>query len=393
MSTTTRTLSFLSLFFVAMLWLASAASAEPMFLAKQYTRCTACHYSATGGGLLTPYGRLLSHRELSTTGGTAAAPAAGEEDAPRGEQAFLYGALGSALGPVHLGLELRPSHLRVGFPGGSTSMNLLMNADLIGAVQKNGWTAYGSVGREPPNSAIRDGRVLPDAAFISYEHWVGYQTNDGFGIRAGRFLPAYGIGFSDHTAYSRVYLDLDRNDQVYGVEVSDTMGPSLLQVTVSPGKAEAILHDSGRRGFSTFGRWQLDVTPRSAFVASASYRHATDLDPKSGAIGGAYGFAPAPRVTVWTEIDADLQTAGRGGRTWIAVNETSVEVYRGLWLKFSPQLRTAGGPGFSELRRLAFEADLLPRTHWNLGLSYYHDHNHTFDVDTSTVLLQLHAYL
>jgi len=75
------------------------------------------------------------------------------------------------------------------------------------------------------------------------------------------------------------------------------------------------------------------------------------------------------------------------------VNETAVEAYRGLWLKFSPQPRTAGGPGFSELRRLAFEADLLPRTHWNLGLSYYHDRNHTFGVTTSTLLLQLHAYL
>jgi hypothetical protein len=111
------------LFLLAATVLASTAWAEPMFLAKQYTRCTPCHYSPTGGGLLTPYGRLLSHRELSTTGGTATAPAAGAEDDPRGEQAFLYGALGSALGPVHLGLEMRPSHrLRVPRPArrGST---------------------------------------------------------------------------------------------------------------------------------------------------------------------------------------------------------------------------------------------------------------------------------
>src|SRR5436190_16615200 len=123
--------------------LASVASAEPMFLAKQYTRCTACHYSPTGGGLLTPYGRLLSHRELSTTGSRAEAPAAGAEDDPRGEQAFMYGALADALGPVHLGIEMRPSRLGVWFPGGDQTMNLLMNLDLAGAVQKNGWTAYG----------------------------------------------------------------------------------------------------------------------------------------------------------------------------------------------------------------------------------------------------------
>src|SRR5258705_11710319 len=187
---------------------ASTASAEPMFLAKQYTRCTACHYSPTGGGLLTSYGRLLSHRELSTTGGSSTAPAADAVDDPRGEQEFLYGALGHALGPVHLGLEMRPAHLRIGFPGGHQDMNLLMNLDLVGALQKDGWTAYGSVGREPPNSAVRDGRTLPDAAYVSYEHWISYQTDQGLEIRAGRFLPAYGVRFDDHTAYTRSYLDL-----------------------------------------------------------------------------------------------------------------------------------------------------------------------------------------
>src|SRR6187549_3048728 len=101
----------------------SNASAEPLFLAKQYTRCTACHYSPTGGGLLTPYGRLLSHRELSTTGGETA-PAADATDAPHGEQAFMHGVLGDALGPVHLGLEMRPSHLRIGFPGGHQDLTL-----------------------------------------------------------------------------------------------------------------------------------------------------------------------------------------------------------------------------------------------------------------------------
>jgi hypothetical protein len=379
-------------FLLAATVLASTAWAEPTFLAKQYTRCSACHYSPTGGGLLTPYGRLLSHRELSTTSGTATAPASGAEDDTHGEQAFLYGALGNALGPVHLGLEMRPAHLRIGFPGGHQDMSLLMNFDLIGALQKNKWTAYGSVGREPPNSAVRDGRALPDAAFVSYEHWISYQTDQGFGIRAGRFLPAYGVRFADHTAYTRSYLDLDRNDQVYGLEVSDTMGPSLIQVMVSPGKAEAILHDGTHRGFSTAGRWQFDLAPRATIVGSAFYRHSTDVDPQSGAVGGAFGFAPTSRVSIWTEADANLQTKAAGGRSWVVVNETSVEVYRGIWLKFSPQFRTAGGaPGASNLRRLEFAADLLPRTHWNVNVVYYLDH--AFNASTSTLLTQLHLFL
>jgi hypothetical protein len=116
------------------------------------------------------------------------------------------------------------------------------------------------------------------------------------------------VRFADNTAYTRISLDLDRNDQVYGVEVSDTIGPSLVQVMVSPGKAEAILHDSRHRGFSTAGRWQFDLTPRSAIVGSAAYRDSTDLDPKSAAVGGAFGFAPTSRASIWTEVDADLRT-------------------------------------------------------------------------------------
>jgi hypothetical protein len=337
--------------------------------------------------LLTPYGRLLSLRELSTTGGNGAAPAAGEETDPHGEQAFLYGALGDALGPVQLGLDMRPSHLRVGFPGGHQGTNLLMNFDLQGAVQKNGWTAYASAGREPAAHG-------EDVRFISYEHWIAYQRDDGFGLRAGRFLPPFGVRFADHTAFTRAYLDFDHADQVYGVEVSDTMGPSLLQVTVGAGKAEAFRTDDGHQAFSLTGRWQLDLTPRTVLVGSAAYRHSSDLDPTSGLVGGAFGFAPTSRLSIWTEVDANLQTHARGGHSWVAVNETAFEAYRGIWLKFSPQLKTSGGvPGFSELRRLLFEADLLPRTHWNVGVSYYHDHNHTFDIDTSTLLTQLHLYL
>ena len=126
-------------FLLAATVLASWASAEPMFLAKQYTRCTACHYSPTGGGLLTPYGRLLSHRELSTTGPTDAAPPSGDDDEDRrGEQAFLYGVLGNAPGSVHLGLEARPSHLGIGFPGGHQEMDLLMISISSGRLRRTG---------------------------------------------------------------------------------------------------------------------------------------------------------------------------------------------------------------------------------------------------------------
>ena len=318
--------------------LGSTAWAEPTFLAKQYTRCTACHYSPTGGGLLTPYGRLLSHRELSTTGRTASAPASGAEDDPHGEQAFLYGALGDALGPVHLGLEMRPSHLRIGFPGGHQDLNLLMNVDVTGALQKNGWTAYGTVGREPPRSAVRDGRTLPDSAFISYEHWISYQTEEGFRIRAGRFLPAYGVRFADHTTYTREYLDLDRNDQVYGFEVSHTMGPSLVQVMVSPGKAEAILHDRSHQRL--LHRRPLAVRSRAA----RDHRRLGPLSPLDGS-GSAVrrgGRRLRLRANVSrVDLDGSRRESADEGRGRILVGGGQRDVRRGVPRDLAEVLATA----------------------------------------------------
>ena len=121
------------------------ASAEPIFLSKQYTRCTTCHYSPTGGGLLTPYGRSLSREEISMLGRSAADAQAA--DPSRGEQAFLGGMLGDALGPLQLGVDLRPSHLDLTFGDvGSLERNFFMNADVLAAYQTNGWTFYGELG-------------------------------------------------------------------------------------------------------------------------------------------------------------------------------------------------------------------------------------------------------
>lgn len=364
------------------------ALAEPMFLSKQYARCTACHYSPTGGGLLTAYGRSLSHRELSTTGDDRTQPDPLEDDPPSGEQAFLWGALGSKLGSLQLGIEMRPSHLSFRFPGFSASRDFWMSADLIAAYRTHGWTFYGQVGRQPTS--------VEGWEIDSYEYWVGRQPEEtGFGFRAGRFLPAYGVRFADHTTYNRAFLGFDtsRYDQVFGLEVSHTREKSLLQLTLSPGRADAIINDDGRQAFAATGRFQLDMTPRTVIVASGLFRDRSDRERRSGAAGLAFGFAPSSRISLWTETDAQWHSpAGRGGPTYIAVHEAAVEVYRGLWLKLSPQFRSDGLTG-QEHVRLVLAADLLPRTHWNVNLSYYRDRNRTSRFSTQIFLAQLHMYL
>ena len=54
-------------------------------------------------------------------------------------------------------------------------------------------------------------------------------------------------------------------------------------------------------------------------------------------------------------------------------------------------LHSRCGAGSSQVRRFAFAADLLPRTHWNVNLAYYLDHS--FNATTSTRVVQLHLFM
>jgi hypothetical protein len=360
--------------------LASSATAEPKFLSKQYTRCTTCHVSPTGGGLLSAYGRSLSHRELSTTG--APMPAHGDMEPKPGEESFLWGALGESLGPLQLGVELRPSRLHYSFLGTSTDRNLLMNADVHASFKAKDWLFYGQLGRE----LEQDGFTLD-----SSEYWAGYQPAEGLGFRAGRYLPAYGVRFADHTSYNRSFLGLAQYDQIYGLEVSHTRGRYLTQVSVGPGRAESVIDDDGRSAFTATGRFQVDLGSRTTMAASGLYRGESDVEPRLGSAGLAFGVAPTSRLTTWTQVDGQFRE-GASATSYVLVNETSLEVYRGIWLTVTPQARLGGG-AVSDLLRLGVGTVILPRTHFNVNVNYYRDRNRTSHITTQIFLAQLHLYL
>ena len=361
---------------------ARRAWAEPTFLSKQYPRCTTCHYSASGGGLLTPYGRSLSREEISTFGrqGAGGAPAG----AARGEEGFLFGVLASE-SPLQLGLDVRPSHLGVAVDGRALpDRNFLMNLDLQAAWRQGRWTAYGTLGREPARGG---------AGPVSYEHWVAYQATDGLGVRGGRFLPAYGVRFADHTSFTREGLDLAQDGQVYGVEVGLSTDRTLLHVSAGPGRAESLVDDDGRRAFTAAGRFQLDLGPRMVLAASVLHRGASEAAARSTNTGLSFGYAPASWLTTWTHADVGFQQRTASGRAYILANQTSVEAFRGLWLRISPQWRRTDTDPRGEVRRLVYGVDFYPRTHWHVNLSYYRDRLPFTGRRTRTLLAQLHLYL
>ena len=363
-------------------WDAGPAFAAPTFLSKQYPRCTACHYSESGGGLLTPYGRSLSREEISTFGRQGAG--ADPTQASTGEEGFLFGAL-SGESPLQLGLDIRPSNLRVGTSGRTLDdRNFLMVLDLQAAWRRDRWTAYGAVGRQPRAGGAR---------LVSYEHWVAYQATDRVSVRGGRFLPAYGVRFADHTSFTRERLDLAQDGQIYGVEVGMSTDRALLQVAAGPGRAESLLDGEGRGAFTSTGRFQFDVSPRTVVAGSVLYRGASTTAPGGSGAGLSLGYAPAAWLTTWTHADLQHRRLGEGVRSYIVANQTSVEALRGLWLRVSPQIYWEDGDPRGEIRRMVYGLDFYPRTHWHVNVSYYRDRLQFHDLGIRTLLAQLHLYL
>jgi hypothetical protein len=352
---------------------ATLGYAEPQFLSKQYARCTTCHYSPTGGALLTPYGRSLSNQELSTF---SAATASREHEA-------LFGVLGDRLGALQIGLNFRPAHLEVDFTGGEIERTFVMNADIAAAYQKGRWMFYAEFGRQ--------GRTTGED-WDSFEHWIAYQSEKGFGARVGRFLPAYGVRIADHTTFTRRAYGFDMHDQVYALELSHTSAKRLFQFSIGPGRAQSLIDDDGTARMTLTGRAQFDLTPTTSLVLSGLHRADADRAPKESAGGIGFGFAPTKRWSIWTEGQA-RSVEGLDGTSYTVMNETSFEAVKGLWLKFTPQLRTAPGDSSAGIERLGLAIDWFVRTHWNLGALYYWDKDRTSDAVSKTFLMQLQFYM
>ncbi len=180
-------------------------------------------------------------------------------------------------------------------------------------------------------------------------------------------------------------------DQILGVELSHSRGRYLTQMSFGPGRAERVYDDS-EAGFTATGRFQIDLTPRTVVAASGLFRDGTDLDPRQGSTGIAFGYAPTSRVTTWSQFDGQF-VDGQDSTSYVFVNETSFEVYRGIWAVLSPQARFGGGDQIPDLLRLGLGAVLLPRTHFNVNVTYYRDRNRTSDITSNIFLAQFHLYL
>lgn len=173
------------------------AAAYPQYTLARQATCSACHISPAGGGLLDGMGPITA--EDDTTYG--------------GDGGFLEGKV-TLPEAVKIGGDVRFAVGGSDNGGGFGPALFPMQVEAYGAYTSGPVTAYATLGLAP----IGDGDAIE--ALLTREHWVMYRPSpEGLYVRAGRFMPVYGLRLAEHPFYVRRYGGAPLFGETYGVGV------------------------------------------------------------------------------------------------------------------------------------------------------------------------------
>jgi hypothetical protein len=184
-----------------------SAFAFPELIRAGYTNCISCHVSPNGGAVLSQYGRQSSATVLSTWGSE-------KESTP------FYGWFKQ---PDWIDTEAFIKGVQTATNNSALSNGYFwyMEADLEAAARfgkDEKWTADVAVGISPD---VLNGLKVPGSSpFISHRHYLMYRLDDMTTVRAGKFIPDYGVYFQDHTIPTRQGLGFDEGMETYNLEYS-----------------------------------------------------------------------------------------------------------------------------------------------------------------------------
>lgn len=163
--------------------------AYPDMIRKGFTSCQGCHVSPSGGGLLTQYGRMISADELSTWGKSI-----------------------DPIFPDWLNLGLNYRHAYIKTETSESNFPMLMDTTISLKLLK-GLSLVASLG-----VYSRDKNIESHQAYLIYSRKLDKKTT--VNIRAGKFMPNYGIMIADHTRLIRRHHLIKRGQETLNIEGS-----------------------------------------------------------------------------------------------------------------------------------------------------------------------------
>lgn len=205
--------------------------AFPDFIRGGYKSCSSCHVSPSGGGALTSYGRMISYDMLSSFG---------ENPDPILPDWLILGG-----DTRYMAIE-REGEVDQ-FP---------MQSDLeIGIEPVEGLFLMGSAGYYS-----RDKNLESHRAYLMYRYKFG---KNALSVRAGKFMPNYGLMISDHTMQIRRYHLIPERRETLNGEIHLVTKHGEVSVTgilgdTDPEKDIGLSHDDSfesRQGLSVRIAW------------------------------------------------------------------------------------------------------------------------------------------
>lgn len=315
---------FIFFLIISLIFVISRAEAFPELAMKHgYPSCGSCHVSNSGGGALTPYGRGLSEEILSTW------HYEGEGNVGH----YNY----EQLQWLAIGGDARYVNVK----SGNKYSFIQMQRDIEIAVGARGFWIGGSYGKY--NLEKNESR----------KHYLIFNPNENMSFKLGKFQPAYGINFPDHTIFSRGKLGMGQGFESYNAELSFRNDYGEMFCT-------GLIDDEGKHDNGILSKLTGFFTKN--FQAGISYMFlAKGIEENSVRYGGFSQFAYDKWLYLATDINEELHQGSKP--KLFTYSKISLEVYKGInayyennYAKNGLQSERSNGLGF----------DFFPRPHIEL---------------------------
>lgn len=338
--------------------LAPAAHAFPGSVRWGYANCVTCHVNVAGGGVLTPYGRLLSRELLSAKGGEH-------------EPEFAYGA-----GDLPAWLQLGGD---VTYAATEEHPLQLLQADLEAAARHGRLLAVATVGR------MGDATHTMGHDWLSRRHYVEVAATRVLSVRAGRFLPNFGVWNGDASVATRAGLGWDRD--TYNVEanwIADRWNVAATGILAGTGTVAA------ERGVSLSGG--LFFAGKRKVWLSYVARGRPGLSRRAGGLAGVLGIGSHAYLLAQGDLQR-LETDGVARRDFYGNVCFARETVKGLYVLLVDEVSRRG---FDQPGRLShsYGAGLrfFPRPHFEAQLRWRQRDHAALTTEMDGLSLFVHFY-
>jgi hypothetical protein len=214
------------------------AEAYPQYQLSRDQTCSGCHLSPAGGGLLSENGYSVAETMGQLT------------DKP----AFLYGVV-PLPSWLAIGGDMRSSSGFLHAPN-NDAVIIPMQADVYAHASFQGFSLHVTVGGRPPQWIPGDGSPGVFDRVWSREHYVMWQQDatghDGLFVRAGRFMPVFGLRFAEHPIYTRRFGGTQLYADTYGgaIEYVTQAWEAHLTGFFEDPLIDTVSHDSGAAAYA-----------------------------------------------------------------------------------------------------------------------------------------------